>query len=330
LATALTETQGISGAIGTGRKLVSLVITFYNEQAAIAALFAQLDASLAGIAETDFEIVCVNDGSGDDTLKLLVARAKQDQRVKVVDLSRNFGKEAALTAGLDLARGDAVIPLDADLQDPPELIGRMLVLWRQGYEVVLARRKSRRFDQPWKRYSAGLFYRLHNAIADIKIPVDVGDCRLLDRKVVEALRRLGERRRFMKGIFAWVGFRSTIVEFERPDRSAGMAKQSVVKLWDLALEGITSFSTVPLRVWTFVGVIISGLAFIYVALVVALAILGLTPFSGYATLVVAIMGLGGIQLIGIGVLGEYVGRIYTEVKRRPIYIVRETYNLEDR
>ncbi|HWU00528.1 MAG TPA: glycosyltransferase family 2 protein [Terriglobales bacterium] len=308
--------------------LLSIIACFYNEAAGINAFFSRLMPVLDALDAMRFEIICVNDGSRDATLAQLLERARADDRIKVIDLSRNFGKEAALTAGLDAARGDAAVPIDADLQDPPDLIPRMVDLWRQGYDVVLARRIDRSQDDFLKRITARLFYRLHHRIANIDVPSDVGDFRLMDRRVLLALRKLPENHRYMKGIFAWVGFRNITIDYVRAPREAGRSKLPIRRLWTLAIEGITSFSTVPLRIWTYIGMAISALAFLYILLVIVLVLAQQMPFPGYATIVVAIMGLGGIQLIGIGVLGEYIGRIYTEAKRRPVYLVRETYNME--
>jgi glycosyltransferase involved in cell wall biosynthesis len=306
--------------------LLSIVACFYNEAENIAPFFQRLGEALRGIPAIEVEIICVNDGSRDATLPILLQYVSTDHRIKVIDLSRNFGKEAALTAGLDAAQGDAAVPIDVDLQDPPELIAEMVAKWRDGYDVVLARRIDRRQEGFLKRSTARAFYRLHNAISNIEVPRDVGDFRLMDRRVLLALRRLPENHRYMKGIFAWVGFRCTTIDFVRPARQSGDSKLGFTRLWSLAIEGITSFSTVPLRIWTYIGLTISALAFLYIILVVILVFAGQMPFSGYATIVVAIMGLGGVQLIGIGVLGEYIGRIYSESKQRPIYLIRETYD----
>ena len=243
--------------------------------------------------------------------------------MRVIDLSRNFGKEAALSAGLDAARGDAVIPIDADLQDPPELIPALIAQWRNGFEVVLARRVDRDTDTFMKRWTAGLFYRLHNLIGDVRIPENVGDFRLLDRRVADALRALPERCRFMKGMFAWLGFRTAVVDYRRAQRAAGRSKFSGWRLWNLAIEGITGFSTVPLRIWTYIGVAVSFTAFAYAAFIVGRTLLLGADVPGYASLIVIMLFLGGVQLIGIGVIGEYVGRIYLETKQRPVYLVRE-------
>jgi len=305
--------------------LISLVAPFFNESAVVDIYYQRVTAVLEAIPDTRFELVCVNDGSRDNTLELLQCLAERDARVRVVDLSRNFGKEAALTAGLDHASGDIVIPIDADLQDPPELIPSMLAHWRQGYEVVLARRSDRSSDTFLKRATAALFYRLHNRISDIDVPEDVGDFRLMDRAVVEALQRLPERRRFMKGLFAWVGFRTITVDYARRERVAGTTKFSGWKLWNFALEGITSFSTAPLRVWTYFGFVVALAGFSYALFIIFRTIVLGIDVPGYASLLTAVLLLGGIQLAGIGMIGEYIGRIYMETKQRPVYLVRRVY-----
>lgn len=304
--------------------MISIVCPFYNEQQVIEAFFGRLIAVLDATGD-EFEVICVNDGSSDNTLLGLLAAQSRYPGVRVVDLSRNFGKEAALTAGLDIARGDAVIPIDADLQDPPELIPRMLEQWRAGFEVVVAQRTDRGSDSWFKSFTARWFYRIHNGLANVPLPENVGDFRLLDRCVVEAIRALPERQRFMKGIFAWVGFRTAAVEYVREARSGGASKFSGWWLWNLALEGITSFSTMPLRVWTYLGLVVAGAALAYGAFIVAYTLVRGVEMPGYASLFVAVTFLGGLQLIGLGVIGEYLGRTYTEAKQRPVYIVRKTH-----
>ncbi|SPR99185.1 glycosyltransferase family 2 protein [Cupriavidus taiwanensis] len=306
-------------------RLLSLVVPCYNESESIDQFFASVIPVLESIDAIRFEIVLVNDGSTDDTLEQLIAHSHRDPRVRVVDLTRNFGKEAALTAGLDEALGDAVIPIDADLQDPPSLIPELVRRWREGAEVVLAQRSSRACDSWLKRVTAGAYYRVHNKLSDQKLPVNVGDFRLMDRVVINALKQMPERRRFMKGLFAWVGYRTVIVPYEREPRSAGHSKFSGWRLWNFALEGITSFSTMPLRSWTYIGVAIALGAFGYGAFIVARTLVLGIDVPGYASLLSALLFLGGIQLIGLGVVGEYVGRIYDEAKGRPIYLVRRRY-----
>jgi len=307
------------------RSKLSIVCPMRNEEDSVEPFFARLVPALEAIPGLDYELVCVNDGSTDDTLGRLLQAQERNPAIRVLDLSRNFGKEAALTAGIDAARGDALIPMDVDLQDPPEVIAKLVARWREGYEVVLARRADRRSDTWFKRFSAGMFYRLHNSIADESIPEDVGDFRLLSRPVVEALRTLPERRRFMKGLFAWVGFRTATVEYVREARQTGGSKFNGWRLWNLALEGVTSFSTLPLRVWTYLGLIISAVSLSYAAYILLRTMIQGIDVPGYASLLVSILFLGGVQLIGLGVLGEYVGRLYQEAKQRPIYIVRATY-----
>jgi glycosyltransferase involved in cell wall biosynthesis len=304
--------------------MISIVCPFYNEEHSIGAFFSRLIPVLDRLEE-GYEVVCVNDGSRDGTLEALLAMRALRQHVRVIDLSRNFGKEAALTAGIDAARGDAVIPIDADLQDSPELIVRLVEEWKRGFEVVLAKRADRRADSFAKRLTALLFYKVHNSISEPVIPENVGDFRLMDRKVVDAIKQLPERRRFMKGIFAWVGFRSTTIEYVRDPRIAGASRFSAWKLWNLALEGITSFSTAPLRIWTYLGLAVASLAFVYASFIVMRTVIHGIDVPGYASLLAITLFLGGIQLIGLGVLGEYLGRVYSEAKQRPIYIVRDSY-----
>ncbi|KDB09090.1 glycosyl transferase family 2 [Burkholderia sp. lig30] len=305
--------------------VISLVVPFYNEEEVIDRFFTEIRSTLATIPGCDFEIVCVNDGSQDLTLDKLLKHSTDDARVRVVDLSRNFGKEAALTAGLDYATGDAVVPFDADLQDPPETIAKLVEKWREGFDVVIAKRAERTSDSYAKRSTASLFYRFHNAIADVRIPDNAGDFRLMSRATVDALKQLPENRRFMKGLFSWVGGRTAVVEYTRQPRAAGKTKFSGWKLWNFAIEGITSFSTWPLRVWTYIGGATAFFAFLYGSFLVAKTIIHGRDVPGYASILTAILFLGGMQLVGIGVVGEYIGRIYLESKRRPVYIVRSVY-----
>ena len=306
----------------TPRPRVSLVVPFYNEAQGIAAFEAGVRATLEALPGYEFEVVCVDDGSGDATLAGLQAAAARDPRYVVIGLSRNFGKEAALTAGIDHASGDAVIPMDADLQDPPELLAQLLAQWRDGAEVVLAHRVDRSTDRYLKRTVAGLFYRIHNRLSDIKLPEDVGDFRLMDRAVVDAVRRLPERQRFMKGLFAWVGFKTRSVEYRRPARAAGQSHFSGLRLWNFALDGITSFSTLPLRIWSYIGLVGALVSFSYGAYILLRTVVFGVDVPGYASLLAATLFVGSVQLLSIGILGEYIGRIYLETKQRPTYIVR--------
>jgi glycosyltransferase involved in cell wall biosynthesis len=310
----------------TGRRaLLSIVCPMRNEEASVDAFFARVLPVARALGDLDVEIVCVNDGSDDATLARLLAAQKRHEAVRVVDLSRRFGKEAALTAGIDAARGDVVVPIDADMQDPPEVLPQLVAKWREGFDVVLARRSDRSGDSWAKRMSARWFYRLHNGIADESIPEDVGDFRLVTREVVDALKRLPERRRFMKGLFAWVGFRTATVDYARADRHAGGSRFNAWSLWNLALEGITSFSTVPLRIWFYLGAVISFASLAYAAYMIVRTLVHGIDVPGYASLLVSVLFLGGVQLVGLGILGEYVGRIYMETKQRPIYVVQRLY-----
>jgi glycosyltransferase involved in cell wall biosynthesis len=307
------------------RPLVSVVCPFYNEGHGVDVFYEAMHRMFAANADVDFELVCVDDGSKDDTLERLVALSQRDARVRVIELSRNFGKEPALTAGLDAAMGDAVIPIDADLQDPPEVIPQLIAAWQAGAEVVLARRTDRSSDSLMKRKTAEAFYRFHNRVSDLKIPENVGDFRLMDRQAVEALRQLPERQRFMKGLFAWVGFKTVTIDYTRQPRAEGQSKFSGWKLWNLALEGITSFSTAPLKIWMYVGLIGAVVTFCYGAFIVLHTLISGVDVPGYASLLVSILFFGSLQLIGLGVLGEYIGRIYLESKQRPTYLVRKVY-----
>jgi glycosyltransferase involved in cell wall biosynthesis len=304
---------------------ISVVAPFYNEGAGVDLYFARMRQLRAELPEIDIELVCVDDGSRDDTLLRLVQASRDIASVRVVELSRNFGKEAALTAGIDAASGDAVIPIDADLQDPPDLIPEMILRWKGGAEVVLARRVDRSSDGYLKRTTAALFYRVHNKLSKVRIPENVGDFRLMDRCVVDALSKLPERQRFMKGLFAWVGFRTEVVEYVRPERAMGETKFSGFKLWELALEGITSFSTAPLKVWTYVGAIGAALTGVYAIFIILRTLLIGVDVPGYASLLVAVLFVGSLQLISVGLLGEYIGRIYLESKQRPVYLVRQIH-----
>jgi glycosyltransferase involved in cell wall biosynthesis len=270
-----------------------------------------------------WEILFIDDGSEDSTLAAIHAAHRAEPRVRALSLSRNFGKEAALSAGLDHAHGRAIVPMDVDLQDPPEVIGEMLEKWREGYEVVYGVRRNRDTDSLPKRLTADLYYRAHNYLSDDKIPEHAGDFRLLDRSVVDVIRRMPERNRFMKGLFAWGGFRQAAVEYDRVPRTVGKTKFRYWKLWTLALDGITSASTMPLRIWSYIGVVIALVTLVYALFLIARTALSGVDVPGYASMMVAILFFGSLQLISLGVLGEYVGRILIETKQRPIYVVRQ-------
>lgn len=301
---------------------ISLVVPVLNEQDVIT-LFLQRVTPILESIDPHYEIIFVNDGSSDQTLNVLREVNLTDHRVKTVDLARNFGKEIALSAGIDAAIGRAVIPMDVDLQDPPELIPQMVALWRQGWDMVLAKRADRSTDSFMKRTTSALFYKLIASMSDTRIPENVGDFRLLDRRVVDALKLLPERTRFMKGIFAWLGFRQTTVEYVRERRAAGTTKWRPIGLWKLAVEGIVSFSTFPLKLWSYVGASCAALAFLYCVTVVVRALIWGDPVAGYPSLVAITLFLNGIVLMGLGVIGEYLSRIFIEVKQRPLYLVRE-------
>lgn len=308
---------------------LSLIIPIYNEEDTIEAFLERSHESLRKANDLYVEYIFVNDGSTDRSLSTLLSAQRKYPSIKILEFSRNFGKEAALTAGILEATGQIIVPIDADLQDPPELIIDMVSKWREGFDVVLARRVSRKSDGWTKRVTANWFYKLHNKIAEPRLPENVGDFRLMDRCVVEALRQLPESRRFMKGLLAWLGFRTTTIDYQRPARIAGSTKFNGWRLWNFALEGITSFSTSPLRIWTYIGSFVALLSFIFAIFIATRVIILGIDVPGYASLIVAVTFLGGLQLIGIGILGEYLGRTYLESKRRPSYIIRKTYTSGD-
>ena len=308
------------------RPLVSIISPFYNEGLGVLKFKEAITNVLNSLQEYDFEIICIDDGSTDNTLSKLIAVAHHDHRFRIIELSRNFGKEAAMTAGIDEAKGNCIIPIDADLQDPPALIGKMLIEWQQGYEVVLAKRIDRSTDSFAKRKTAQLFYRLHNVVSNLQIPEDVGDFRLMDRVVVDALKKLPERQRFMKGLFAWVGFKSVTVEYVRNARSTGTTKFSGWRLWNFAIEGITSFSLVPLKVWTYIGLFGSLFSIFYATFVIIRTWIFGIDLPGYASLLVVMLFFGSLQLMSLGIIGEYIGRIYFESKHRPIYLIKKIIN----
>ena len=303
---------------------VSVVVPCYNEEDNVEPCYNELKRVLSG-AGYDYEIIFVNDGSKDNTLEKLINLHKLDKNVKVIDLSRNFGKEIALTAGLDYAKGDVVIPFDADLQHPPEVILQLIEKYKEGYDVVNAVRIKREGETFLKKITSKIFYKVINMLADIEIPEDVGDFRLISRNALEAVRSLRERKRFMKGIFAWVGFKTANIYYEVAPRRAGKTKWNYLKLIDLAIEGITSFSIAPLRLASLLGFLVSFLAFLYAIWIIVAKLIFGNPVKGYPSLMVSILFLGGVQLITIGIIGEYVGRIYEEVKQRPLYIVKNVW-----
>lgn len=299
---------------------ISLIVPVFNEEEAIPVFYHTVKEKLADYV---LEIIFINDGSKDATEKVINALAVADSRVRPINFIRNFGKEPALLAGLEYATGDAVIPIDVDLQDPIDVIPQLIAKWQEGWPVVLAKRCDRSCDSRLKRKTAAWFYHIHNKISPQKIEENVGDFRLLSRETVENIKQLQEKNVFMKGILSWVGGESAVVEYTRSARVAGQTKFNGWKLWNLALEGITSFSTLPLRIWTYIGFFVAMLSFLYGIWMIVDKILWGNPVAGYSSIIVSILFLGGVQLIGIGVLGEYIGRIYIETKNRPRYIIKK-------
>lgn len=318
---ALLEAWG-AGLYPTDKTELSVIIPMYNEHEVIAVMYERLTAVLTGLGIT-YELVMVDDGSRDGTPHMMSALAKEDPTVTAVFLSRNFGKEAALTAGLEHAAGAAVIIMDADLQDPPELIPQMLRAWKDGADVVCMRRRSRAGETWFKRYSAHQFYRVLNAISEVDIPPDTGDFRLLSRKAVYALQQLNERNRYMKGLFAWIGLPTTVIEYDRMPRAAGVTKWDYLSLFNLAFQGVTSFSTAPLRLAMAGGLLTALFGVLFTLWVVVKALVLGDPVQGYPSLISMITILGGVQLLSIGLLGEYIGKTYYETKQRPVYLVRD-------
>jgi polyisoprenyl-phosphate glycosyltransferase len=308
----------------TATPLLSLIVPVFNEEESID-LFIDTVVSVLEPTGLRFEFVFVNDGSRDETLAHLLDCSERDKRVRVVNLSRNFGKEAAMTAGIENARGDVLIPMDIDLQDPPEVIAPFMERWREGYDVVYGVRATRPTDTVARRLSARWFYRVFNSLSPVQIPPNVGDFRLVDRRAAEVLRLLPERNRFMKGLFAWVGFNAIGVPYERRSRAAGATKFNLWRLWNFALDGVVSFSTAPLRAWFYVGGGIAGAAFLYAMFIVARVLIFGVDAPGYASLLVIVLMMGGIQLLSLGIIGEYLGRLFLEVKGRPIYVVEGVY-----
>ena len=303
--------------------IVTLVVPVFNESDSIGLFLQSISKELSSIVST-LELIFIDDGSVDDTLEILVEEKKNSPiSIKIISLSRNFGKEAALTAGLDAAKGDVVVPIDVDLQDPPELILEFIAKWKEGYDVVYGVRVDRSSDTVVKRKTSEWFYKLFSSMSDTKLPANAGDFRLLDKKVVQAIARVREKTRFMKGIFSWVGFKSCSVEYSRPERAAGSTKWNYRKLLGFAIDGIFSFSELPLKVWVYIGMAISFTSFVYAgSLLIRTLVMGV-DLPGYASMMVSLLFLGGIQLISIGILGEYIGRIFFETKQRPIYIIDE-------
>jgi len=305
--------------------LLSIVIPMYNEAESADRFFDALLPVLDACGG-EAEVLCIDDGSADATIERVLARQRTDPRIKLISFTRNFGKEAALSAGIDHCSGDAVIAIDADLQHPPELIGPMIERWRQGYDIVAAVRRDRDSDGFLRAQVSKMFYRAFNRIAEREIPPEIGDFRLMDASVIRALRTLPERNRFMKGLFAWVGFRGTTIAYDVRPRLGGASSFGFWRLWNFALDGITAFSTWPLRVWSYIGVAIAVLSLAYASWIIVKTLIFGADVPGFASLITLVLFLGSIQLISLGVLGEYVGRILIEVKRRPLYLIRRVWS----
>ncbi len=317
----------------TAKTVLSLIVPVHNEVGGVTPFLDRARPVLEQVTRSfgpaaTFEVLFVNDGSTDATLDELREARAADGRIRIVSLSRNFGKDVALAAGLEHACGMAVIPIDVDLQDPPELIPQMVERWLAGYDVVAARRADRSSDSWLKRTTARGFYRVFNHMADRPIMADAGDYRLLSRRVVEVLNRFPERARFMKGLFSWVGFKTCHVDYVRAERETGTSKWRYWRLWNFAIDGITSSTTVPLRIWSYLGGITALAAFAYAAFLVVRTLAFGADVPGYASLMVVVLMFGGLNLLSLGVIGEYLGRTYTEVKGRPLYIVDQTFGFE--
>jgi glycosyltransferase involved in cell wall biosynthesis len=304
------------------RQKISLVVPAFNEAHALPVLHPRIVAVLDGLA-MDAEVLYVDDGSRDDTWAVIAGLGERDARVRGIRLSRNFGKELALTAGLDAVQGDAAIVLDADGQDPPELIPVFVEKWREGFDVVFGTRTRREGESWLKRFTAAGFYRVMERLSHTPVPRDTGDFRLLSRRALDALAGLRERRRFMKGLFAWVGYRQCAIPYQRAPRLAGASKFSYWRLWNFALEGITSFSTAPLRIATYLGVLAAMAAFVFGAVIIGKTLMYGDPVPGYPSLMTVVLFLGGVQLMALGMIGEYLGRLFDEAKQRPLYLIQE-------
>ena len=307
-------------------KKVSLLIPAYNEEDTIPLLYDELNKVLETIPGYEFEILFVNDGSSDNTLNILRNMQQRDTRINYISFSRNFGKETAMAAGFDYVTGDAAVIMDADLQDPPELIGEMIKYWEEGYDDVFAKRRNREGETWLKKFTSAAFYKLLQKMTKIPIQEDTGDFRLLDRRAIESLKKLREKQRYTKGMFSWIGFNKKEILFDRKPRAAGKTKWNYLKLFNLALEGVTSFTTSPLRISTIIGILVSIFSMIYMVIVLIKSLIWKDPVQGYPSMMVTILFLGGVQLVSLGIIGEYVGRIFNETKYRPLYIIDEHNN----
>ena len=304
-------------------KTVTILIPAYNEQAVLAPLYKRLTALANNNKKYNFEFLFINDGSTDNTLSIIKNYAKTDTRISYVNLSRNFGKEPAMLAGFDYTTGDATVIIDADLQDPPELIPKMISYWEDGYDDVYAKRRSREGESWFKKKSSSIFYKLLQKSTNVDIQVDTGDFRLLDKRAINALREIRESQRYTKGMFSWIGFKKKEITYDRDPRAAGETKWNYPKLVNLAIDGITSFTTAPLRIASFAGMIISLIAFFFIIVIIFKTTFFGDPVAGWSSTMAVILFLGGVQLLSIGIIGEYVGRIFNEVKNRPVYFIEE-------
>ena len=305
--------------------LISIVTPFFNEESGVNLYYKELIEVIQGLKEYVFEIILIDDGSTDETLIKLLKISKNDQRIRVIELSRNFGKEAALTAGIDLASGEATILMDADLEHSPKTIVKMLHEWNKGFDIVLAQREDRSNESVIKRFTTKIFYKLFNRLSDIKIPSDVGEFRLMNRTSINAVKSMPERQRFMRGMLSWVGFKHSIVSFKVETRDKGKTKFSRSKLWNFAIDGLVSFSDIPLRIWSYLGFAAMFISLFFIIVIIIRTILFGQTISGYPTIIVTIIFFGGIQLFSIGIIGEYLSRTYIESKRRPIYIIKKEH-----
>jgi polyisoprenyl-phosphate glycosyltransferase len=307
----------------------SIVVPAYNEELVIAESYKRLTEALSGL-NNDYELIFINDGSRDKTAPMIYELWQKDRRVKLISLSRNFGHQPAITAGMDYARGQAIVIIDADLQDPPRVILEMIEKWREGYQVVYGKRRKRKGETWFKKVTAKIFYRTLRSLTNIDIPVDTGDFRLIDRKVCDAMKSLPERNRYVRGLVSWVGFKQTAVEYDREERFAGETKYPLKKMIKFAKDGITSFSYKPLKLATTIGFFISLLSFLYILIVIYQKVfLGTTPI-GWASIIAIVSFFQGLVLIMLGVIGEYIGRIYDEVKGRPIYVINEAVGFDEK
>lgn len=307
-------------------KTISILIPAYNEEAVLDKLFVRLSNLANQVKNYQFEFLFVNDGSKDKTLDIIKDYAEKDPRVSYINFSRNFGKEIGMIAGFDYVKGDATVVIDADLQDPPELIPEMIALWEEGYDDVYAKRRSREGETWFKKFTSKMYYRTLQSVTRIPIQEDTGDFRLLDRRVVEALKQFRESQRNTKAMFSWVGFHKKEILYDRDPRAAGETKWNYKKLVDLAIDGITSFTTAPLRISTYVGILVSIFAFIYLLYLVIRTVFFGSDLAGYPSMMAVILFLGGVQLVSLGIIGEYIGRIFNETKQRPLYLIEEYHD----